>query len=363
MPRHIFLTGFPGFIASQLVDRLVRIDDSLSFTFLIQEPMRSAAEASLERLDAEHNGLAERCTLIPGDITQIYLGMDEATYEREAARTTHVWHLAAVYDLSVPEPIAYRVNVIGTANVLDFCEEAEHLDRLDYVSTCYVSGARTGTILESELDEGQPFKNHYESTKCWAEMEVRRRMYRIPTCIHRPAIVVGDSRTGQTDKYDGPYFILLLFMRMPSWLPLPNLGDGDVKVNIVPVDFVVDAMAALAFDDEAIDQTVALADPNPHTGREIVATIQRELGIRQVGDVPTSLIDKALSVDRVRQLVKIPKEAVVYFRHEVDYDTSVAEHLLAKSGVRCPDFLESLPTFIDYVKRNPDKAFLDGREF
>ncbi len=364
MSRHVFMTGFPGFIASQLVNRLMQRDDELSFTFLVQDKMRGAAEASLERLDAAHHGLAERSTLLAGDITEPQLGLDDDTYDELCKRVTHVWHLAAVYDLSVPEPIAYRVNVVGTANVLDLCEDADELVRLDYVSTCYTSGQRTGRVLEAELDEGQRFKNHYELTKCWAEIEVRRRMHRIPACIHRPAIVVGDSRTGHTDKYDGPYFLMLLFMRLPSWLPMVNLGDGDVKVNMVPVDFVVDAMAALAFEEQAIGQTVQLADPNPHTGREIVAAILEALGLRRpMTDIPSSLVERVMAVSRFRQLVRIPREAVIYFHHDVEYDTRNQERLLAGSGVQCPDFVEIIPTLVEYVRQNPDKAFLDGREF
>lgn len=364
MAPHIFMTGFPGFIASQLIDRLVRREGELSFTFLVQQHLREAADRALERLDAEHDGLAARCTLVAGDITERNLGMDDASYARETARTTHVWHLAAVYDLSVPVAIAYRVNVIGTANVVDFCLDCDHLVRHDYVSTCYVSGDRTGPVLESELDQGQGFKNHYESTKCWAEMEVRRRMHRVPTCIHRPAIVVGDSRTGRTDKYDGPYFIIQLFMRLPSWLPMVNMGEGEVRVNIVPVDFVVDGMAALAFNPDAIGKTVALADPNPRTAREVIEGVLSALGMRRpVADVPTGLVERALEVQRLRQLVKIPREAVIYFNHDVSYDTANQKALLAGTGVSCPDFVETLPTLIDYVRRHPDKAFLDGRAF
>ncbi|HUH05132.1 MAG TPA: SDR family oxidoreductase [Kofleriaceae bacterium] len=362
MPGHIFLTGFPGFIASQLIDRIVAHDDSVTFTFLVQQHLLGAAEKSIERHDAAHAGLADRSTLVVGDITQPYLGMGEETYDEVCDRVTQVWHLAAVYDLAVPEAIAYKVNVIGTGNVLDLCEDAETLTRLDYISTCYVSGQRTGRILETELDEGQRFKNHYESTKCWAEMEVRRRMHRIPTCIHRPAIVVGDSRTGHTDKYDGPYFVINLFMRLPSWLPMVNIGDGDVTVNIVPVNFVVDAMAAIGRNPAAIGKTVQLADPNPHTAREIVERVLEVLGMRRpLADLPAELVERALSMRRLRQLVQVPKEAVVYFTHDVEYDTRNQQALLEGTGVQCPDFLEILPTLIDYVRRNPDKSFLDGR--
>src|SRR5690606_36045865 len=276
--------------------------------------------------------------------------------------TTHVWHLAAIYDLAVPEPIAYRVNVLGTANVLDFCEDCDDLARLDYVSTCYVSGTRTGVVRESELDEGQQFKNHYESTKAWAEMEVQRRMHRMPVCVHRPGIVVGDSRTGETDKYDGPYFIITMLMRLPAWMPMVNIGEGGSRVNLVPVDFLVDAMAALWVNEAAIGQTVQLADPNPYPAREIVEALMELLGRRKpVGSVPPGLVEKALGVRALRQLARVPRESVIYFNHDVLYDTENQRRLLEGTGVSCPDLLSYLPTLVDYVKAHPDKQFLDER--
>jgi nucleoside-diphosphate-sugar epimerase len=195
-------------------------------------------------------------------------------------------------------------------------------------------------------------------------MEVRRRMHRIPTCIHRPGIVVGDSHTGMTDKYDGPYFVITLFMRLPSWLPMVNIGDGKSRVNIVPVDFVVDGMAALMFKKEALGQTVALADPAPHTSQEIVERLLEVLGRgKPVANLPPGMVERALESGKVRQLVKVPREAVVYFNHDVEFDTANQRRLLEGTGVRCPDFLDILPTLVDYVRQNPDKAFLDGRRF
>lgn len=362
MPNRCFFTGFPGFIGKRLVSRLATQDPSMELAFLVQAKMREAAEATLAQLDVEHPGIADRSTILVGDITQKYLGLDHAVYEAETAKITHVWHLAAIYDLAVPEAIAYQVNVVGTANVLDLCEDCDNLVRHDYVSTCYVSGLRTGLILESELDEGQAFKNHYESTKAWAEIEVRRRQHRLPICIHRPAIVVGDSRTGETDKYDGPYFFMTLLSRLPSWLPVPNVGDGVSRLNLVTVDFLVDAMAALGANPDALGETVQLADPSPYTADEIVSAVQELLGHRRpIGRLPVSLVQRALGIDAFRTLVGVPAEAVTYFSHPVEYDTTNQRRLLADTDVRCPDLMSVLPTLLDYVQANPDKPFPDDR--
>ena len=363
MASKVFLTGFPGFIAKRLVDRLLRKDPEASFVFLVESRLERAAEQSLRDLQAKHPGLGGRAKIVTGDVTRPLLGLAPDTYNILAAGTTHVWHLAAIYDLSVPEALAYRVNVVGTANVLDFCGACRNLKRLDYVSTCYVSGLRQGLVLEKELDHGQGFHNHYESTKCRAEIEVRRRMDRIATCIHRPAIVLGDSKTGETDKYDGPYFLIAALLKVPTFVPLINIGAGHSTLNLVPVDFLVAAMAELWGLDEALGKTIHLADPYPHASREVFGGILRAMGFRKpVVDVPPALLEASLSVDALRKFLRVPKELVPYANHEVHYDTTNQRKLLERTGVACPDLLSYLPVLVDYVKRNPKKRFLDDRE-
>jgi len=364
MATKIFLTGFPGFIAKRLVSALVEQRADAEFNFVVEERMLGAAEQSIRDLDERHAGFAKRAKVIAGDITQTWLGMGEVTYRALAKHTTHVWHLAAIYNLAVPAAVAYRVNVVGTANVLDFCQDCAVLERHDYVSTCYVSGSRTGLVLETEIDEDQEFKNHYESTKCWAEIEVRRRMHRIPSAIYRPGIVVGDSRTGYTDKYDGPYYLMKLLHKLPSWLPMVNVGEGNVAANMVPVDFIVDAMAVLAFKPEMIGQCVQLADPNPHMIKDLLARMMQTFGFRKpLTSLNAGLVEKALDNETVRNLVQIPKEALIYFNFDARHDTANQRRLLEGTGVSCPDFFDYLPALAEYVRQNPEKPFLDGRSF
>ena len=117
------------------------------------------------------------------------------------------------------------MNVEGTGNVLELCEGCSELERLNYVSTAYVAGERTGVVYEHELALGQGFKNHYESTKFQAEVWVREALDRVPTTIYRPAIVVGDSKTGETQKFDGPYYMLrTISVSMERGMPIPQFG-------------------------------------------------------------------------------------------------------------------------------------------
>src|SRR6476661_4570530 len=163
------LTGFPGFLGTRLVRRLLADDAELGVAALVEPRMAARAQEVAAEIDAE------RIEVIPGDITARDLGLGDRA-EALAAEVDTVFHLAAIYDLAVPIEAAQAVNVEGTGNVLEFCERCPDLKRLNYVSTAYVAGLRKGVVYEHELSLGQTFKNHYESTKFQAELWVRDRM-------------------------------------------------------------------------------------------------------------------------------------------------------------------------------------------
>lgn len=271
---------------------------------------------------------------------------------------TEVWHLAAVYDLAVPEAVARRVNVDGTAHVIEFARSRPRLERLQYVSTCYVSGDFPGCFPEDELDLGQSFLNHYEDTKFTAEVLVRRAMRAgLPATIYRPGIVVGDSRTGRTQKYDGPYFLATFLRRQPSVAVVPAVGPPDeVKVGLVPRDYVIDAIDALSVMEGAIGRTYAITDPNPPTAREVVETFAEHLGKRVVW-VPLPLAPTRAVVGRVpgaERLLGLPAEALDYFASPTTYSTRNALADLAGTGVSCPPFSSYAGQLLDYMLEHPE---------
>src|SRR6185295_13300743 len=232
----IFLTGFPGFIASRLVRRLA--NDGGRFLLLVQPAFSERAQQEL-LIIAEQSGKAiADFTLMPGDIAQPDLGMSQADLETARSRTTILFHLAAVYDLAVSRDLAHRVNVEGTRNVNNFARSLPALHHYHYVSTCYVAGKRSGRILERELRHEAGFRNYYEETKYLAEVEVEALKSELPVTIHRPAVVCGDSRSGETAKYDGVYYLIHYLRKWPTVLSALNIGNDDVALNLVPVDFV-----------------------------------------------------------------------------------------------------------------------------
>ncbi len=352
--RPILMTGFPGFLSDHVVAELAE-RTSAPLHFLALPSTLDVARRCMARLERDHPSLVDRWELHSGDITDPTLGLDAETYDRLTKEVGVVWHLAAIYDLSVDESLAYRVNVTGTINILDFCLACDDLERLNYVSTCYVAGDRTGHVLESELDLGQDHHNHYESTKFWAEVEVQRRWEEIPTAIFRPSVVIGDSRTGATRKYDGPYFVFQLLYRLPQWLPVPNVGQGHARVNLVPIDFVARGLAELGHRPGTEGQVYQLADPNPMTARQVVDRVLELMGRDPTrGSLPASWVERALSNSTVEEWTGLPREALTYFNHSAHFDTTNATAALAEGDLYCPHLSTYLDDIVDFFLRHPD---------
>jgi thioester reductase-like protein len=353
MPRTYLLTGFPGFLAGRLVPRLLADDAEARIVALVEPRMLERARAlAPDGVDVQ-----------PGDITDPTLGLDAQTYDRLADEVVKVFHLAAVYDLAVGAEPAERVNVQGTQHVLDFCRRATRLERHHYISTAYVAGERSGLVLEEDLAEGQAFKNFYESTKFAAEVLVRATMDDVPTTIYRPAIVVGDSQTGETQKFDGPYY-LLRSMAGPTGALL-QVGRGDATFNVVPVDFVVSAIAAGSRDAEAVGHTLHLVDPEPVSSHELARLLAVEYkGQEPRIPLPPGLVDRSLRFSAVRKLFGgTPRQSIVYLNHPVRFDTAQAGEVLGRNGLRCPRFGEYVGAMVAFYREHEhDPAYRPAHE-
>lgn len=348
----IFLTGFPGFIAGRLVKRLA--EDGARFLLLVQPAFIERARAETARIALETGADADRFSIIEGDITQTDLGLSRPELERARSETTMLFHLAAIYDLAVARNLAMRVNLEGTRNVNALARSLPHLRRYHYVSTCYVAGLRHGLILETELRHEAGFRNFYEETKYLAELEVEALKAELPVTIHRPSVVCGDSRTGETAKYDGIYYLVNYLRMHPSLFSLINIGNREVRLNLVPVDFVVEAMWALTKDERATGATVQLADPAPLTTHELFEAIARTLAGRGSRlTIPQRLVRSTLSLPLSPTLTGLPRSGVPYFFHDQTYDTTRARALLEQHGVRCPPFTDYVGTLIEFVSRHP----------
>src|SRR4051794_10938091 len=299
----------------------------------------------------------DRIEILPGDITGRRLGIAPEDYERLTAETTAVFHLAAIYNLAVPFDTAQKVNVDGTGNIVEFCQNCEKLERHNYVSTAYVAGTRRGVVYEHELIMGQWFKNHYESTKFQAEVWVRESMDKVPTAIYRPAIVVGDSDTGQTQKFDGPYYMLrAIGVSMKRGWPIAKYGRSQAPFNVVPVDFVVNGLMAGSKDEKAIGQTFHLVDPEPITSGEVFTLLSELYANKKPAyTLPARPVALALRAKPVRDLFEgIPSESIQYLNHPVRYDARHAADLLDRAGLRLPRFPEYAESMVRFFREHED---------
>lgn len=342
------ITGFPGFIGERLLPRLVELHPRTEFLCLVQSRFKEQARAGLERLGIP----PDRAGLIEGDITLDGLGIDPTRRESLLTRLDSIFHLAAVYDLAVSAEFAQKVNVLGTRHMIALAKAAPHFSRFHHVSTAYVSGNFEGVFRETDLDRGQTFKNHYESTKFESEKDVAKSG--LPFSVYRPGVVWGDSRTGETAKFDGPYAVLEAMER----IPLVFLdGPRDATMNVVPVDYVIEGLARLSASELSLGRTYNLTDPEGMDVRSFARQLAKALGRSYLYvPLPLSFVRAAVSIPLVQRAVGLIPESIAYFGHKCRYDASQAKADLLTLGLSCPKMESYLGVIVTFFRANRDRV-------
>jgi len=265
-----FLTGASGFIGKRLVKKILERDDSTVF-FLIRE----SDKESLEHLYELWNCDSRRAIPVVGDLTQPLLGVSASDRKKLGKKTTHFFHLAAIYDLTADAESQLKVNVQGTRNTVQFAEAigAKHFHLFSSIAS---AGLFEGLFREDMFEEAEGLEHPYFRTKHDSEGIVRRECS-IPWRVYRPALVVGDSRTGEMDKIDGPYYFFKLIQKLrkmlPSWMPTIGIEGG--RINVVPVDFIVNAVDHIAHLKGEDGKCFHLVDPTPMRVGDLLNTFAR----------------------------------------------------------------------------------------
>jgi len=254
------VTGATGFLGREIVLHLLNKDPSAKLTLLIRGKDDADVQRRGDKLVEELVGKSraadakKRVTVARGDIEKDRLGMDERTWTDVAEKTGAIIHGAASVSFTLPIEEARNVNLEGTRRVLDLAKTANA--RVDYVGTAYVAGDRKGVAYEDELDVGQPFRNTYEQTKMEAEKLVRERMKDQPIAMFRPSIIVGDSQTGRTASFKVLYWPLKLYAQgFARFVP----GRRSTPVDVVPSDYVVEAIMAIRKREDSLGRAYNLA--------------------------------------------------------------------------------------------------------
>ncbi len=344
--RHTFLTGFPGFIAGRLIEHLA--GRSERWTFLVEPRFEAAARRSLKELTTRCPLPAAGCEILLGDITQPGLGLAASEFRRLAGSVDTVVHQAAVYDRSGSAAVAPRLHVTGPAERHELVRSLSPEARYHYVSTYAVAGKRHGIVREAELEHDADFNNHYEETKYEAERLVRELADEgRAVSIYRPAVVVGSSKDGSTAKFDGPYMLMKVMRRLPWPLPRFNVGSPKVRFQMVPIDFIIDAIGVLSAREDSVGKTFHLTDPDPYNTEEIYDLFAEAMF--NAGSwlrVPTFLTSAA-AASGVLESIGLQRQTAPYFEYQATFDCVNTLDGLDGSGVEVP----RLENYVDVLVR------------
>ena len=345
------ITGFPAFTARRMTRKILEADPDGRVFLLVRTKFRVDAERFLADLGETVPGSRGRIEVLEGDVCDMDLGLAGGDYQAICAEVTSIYHLAAIYFLAVKLDVAERVNVEGTRAILELAGECSRLRRLTYFSTAQVSGSRNGVVLEEELDEGQRFRNVYEETKFRAEKLVQEASRRLPITVVRPGVIVGDSRTGEIDKFDGPYYLTLLIVGSPLDVHLPLPGRGTAALHLVPIDFVIDAAWQLSRSPRAVGKTFHLTDPNPFSARAVYELIAHRAERKAPrGIIPPALARFVLKAPGLEKLARAPLAFLESFNQMTLYNCRNTLALLEDTGVRCPPFDTYVDNLVRYVR-------------
>ncbi|MGA9874840.1 MAG: SDR family oxidoreductase [Solirubrobacteraceae bacterium] len=372
-----FVTGATGFIGRRLVERLLERRGKIHV--LVREDSLGRLDDLIDRWEELSDAtVSRRIHPVAGDLRQPLLGLDDAQVAELEGTITHFFHLAAIYDMTAPAELDMAVNVGGTTHAVELAG-ALRVEHLHHVSSIAVAGTYKGVFGEDCFDEGQRLPSPYHATKFEAERVVREQTL-VPWRVYRPGVVVGDSRTGEMDKIDGPYYFFKAIQRIrqvvPQWVPLVGLDLG--KTNIVPVDWVAGALDHIAHQrglderafhltypggqrvDEAMNDLAAAAS----APRFAVSIDKRALDLVPTG--PLSLLMRVPPLRQARQLtlreLGIPDEVLEHINLVPSFDTRQAEKALAGSRFEHPPALREYAVQLwDYWEREMDPSISRGR--
>jgi len=360
-----FITGASGFIGRRLVEKLLQRPDSTVYYLILEREL-----PLVETLHKRWGAAAARTVPIIGDLTQPRLGVSEADLARLKGSIDHLFHLAAIYDLKASAEIQEKVNIQGTRNVVAFAEAVE-VGCFHLTSSIAAAGLYEGVFREDMFDEAEELDNPYYRTKHESEGIVRRECSR-PWRVYRPGAVVGDSRTGEMDKIDGPYYFFKLIQKMrnllPPWMPMIGIEGG--RLNLVPVNFIVDAMDHIAHLDGLDGQCFHLVDPHPHRIGDILnlfahAAHAPQMSLRvnalMFAFVP-SVIKTGLAhfkparriKDQILKDLGIPQDVLGLINYPTRFDCRETLKALKGTDISVPPLETYAAKLWDYWERNLD---------
>lgn len=345
----VLLTGFPSLLARAVCAEVLERDARARVVAVVRPKFMEEARAAADALTADRR---KRLRFLEGDAAAIDFGLSGTELKAIAREVTRIHHCAQVSYLGVDRAAAERVNVGAAQEALEVARSCDRLECLVFHSTAHVSGDRRGVVLEDDLKAGQGFRTVVEETKARAERIVRGAMSRLPIAVIRPSTIVGDSRTGEVDRLDGPYLLVLLVVTSPPDLALPLPGRGDEPLNLVPIDWVARASVAIGRDPRSRGRTFHLVDPQPLTTREVFELVARVGGKRGPrGSIPANLAKALLRAPGLDRIAQSPRAFLETLTTRVTYDARNSLELLEDLGVpSCPPLESYVDKLVEHVQ-------------
>ena len=367
-----FITGGTGFIGRNLIGELLKKKRSATIYALI----RKDSKKKFEEQKKEWGSGAKRVIPITGDLTRSMLGIPAKKRKELEGKIDHMFHLAAVYDLMADTESQVRVNVEGTHNVVRLAT-AIKAKRFHHMSSIAAAGLYPGVFREDMFEEAHGLDNAYFRTKHDSEAVVRRECH-MPWRIYRPGIVVGHSETGVIDKIDGPYYFFKLIQKMRKMLPswMPTLGIEGGRINIVPVDYVVNATIYIAHKAKLDGQCFHLTDPKPKRIGEVLnmfanaahaPQMTMRIDARLFNFIPSAIKQGLRMLPPIRRIsnqvmkdLGLPPDIMKFVNYPTKFDNRETEKALKGSGIMVPRLDDYAWRLWDYWERHLDpELFID----